>query len=48
VEKIDDLAPILKDAVEAASAGGVAVVDVRVQPGYTPALSAALTQSAPD
>jgi thiamine pyrophosphate-dependent acetolactate synthase large subunit-like protein len=48
VEKIDDMAPILKDAVEAASAGGVAVVDVRVQPGYTPALSAALTQSAPD
>jgi acetolactate synthase-1/2/3 large subunit len=33
-------------AVAAVDAGGVAVVDVRIEPGYTPAMSAAVVRSA--
>jgi hypothetical protein len=32
-------------AITAAEAGAVAVVDVRVQPGYTPAMASAPTRS---
>jgi hypothetical protein len=32
-------------AITAVEAGAVAVVDVRVQPGYTPAMASALTRS---
>ena len=36
----------LREAIAAVEAGGVAVVDVRIEPGYTPAMSAAVTRSA--
>jgi thiamine pyrophosphate-dependent acetolactate synthase large subunit-like protein len=39
------LESIFAAAIEAVEAGAVAVVDVRVQPGYTPAMASALTQS---
>ena len=45
VEKLDALASSLEQAVRAVDDGAVAVVDVRVQGGYTPALTAALTQN---
>ncbi len=41
-----DLAPALAEAIAAVERGEVAVVDVRVEPGYTPAMTAALTRSA--
>jgi thiamine pyrophosphate-dependent acetolactate synthase large subunit-like protein len=41
-----DLPQHLASAVGAARAGQVAVVDVRVEPGYTPAMTASLTRSA--
>jgi len=40
-----DLAATFAAAIRAVEAGGVAVVDVRVEPGYTPAMTAALTRS---
>ena len=45
IEKLDALATALEQAVRAVDDGAVAVVDVRVQGGYTPALTAALTQN---
>jgi hypothetical protein len=45
IEQLDALAPALEQAVRAVQDGGVAVVDVRVLAGYTPAMSAALVQS---
>jgi thiamine pyrophosphate-dependent acetolactate synthase large subunit-like protein len=45
IEQLDALAPALEQAVRAVLDGGVAVVDVRVQGGYTPAMSAALVQN---
>jgi hypothetical protein len=36
---------IFAAAITAVEAGAVAVVDVRVQPGYTPAMASALTRS---
>jgi len=45
IEQLAALAPALEEAVRAVLDGGVAVVDVRVQAGYTPAMSAALVQS---
>ncbi|MEP6657726.1 MAG: thiamine pyrophosphate-dependent enzyme, partial [Betaproteobacteria bacterium] len=44
VERSADLADAFRRAIAAVDAGRVAVVDVRVQPGYTPAMSAALTR----
>jgi thiamine pyrophosphate-dependent acetolactate synthase large subunit-like protein len=44
VTKAADLAPILEKAVVAVEAGQVAVVDVRVEPGYTAAMTAAMTR----
>ena len=44
IEGLDALAPTLEQAVRAVQDGAVAVVDVRVQGGYTPAMTAALTQ----
>jgi thiamine pyrophosphate-dependent acetolactate synthase large subunit-like protein len=44
IEGLDALAPVLEQAVRAVQDGAVAVVDVRVQGGYTPAMTAALTQ----
>jgi thiamine pyrophosphate-dependent acetolactate synthase large subunit-like protein len=45
VEKLDALGTALGQAVRAVDDGAVAVVNVRVQGGYTPALTAALTQN---
>jgi thiamine pyrophosphate-dependent acetolactate synthase large subunit-like protein len=44
IEQLNNLAATLQQAVRAVLEGGVAVVDVRVQAGYTPAMSAALVQ----
>ncbi len=44
IEQLNNLAATLQQAVRAVLDGGVAVVDVRVQAGYTPAMSAALVQ----
>jgi thiamine pyrophosphate-dependent acetolactate synthase large subunit-like protein len=44
IEGLDALAPALEQAVRAVQDGAVAVVDVCVQGGYTPAMTAALTQ----
>jgi thiamine pyrophosphate-dependent acetolactate synthase large subunit-like protein len=46
IERLADLAPALEAALQAVIAGNVAVVDVRVQPGYTPSMTAALTATA--
>ena len=43
IERLTDLAPALEAALQAVIAGRVVVVDVRVQPGYTPSMTAALT-----
>jgi thiamine pyrophosphate-dependent acetolactate synthase large subunit-like protein len=40
------LAAAFEEAIAAVERGAVAVVDVRVEPGYTPAMTAALTRSA--
>ena len=40
-----DLAAALEQAIAAVDAGGVAVVDVRVEPGYTAAMTAAMTRA---
>jgi len=44
VTKAAYLAPTLEKAVAAVEAGQVAVVDVRVEPGYTAAMTAAMTR----
>jgi thiamine pyrophosphate-dependent acetolactate synthase large subunit-like protein len=41
-----DMLPAFENAIRAVEAGAVAVVDVRVEPGYTPAMTASLTRSA--
>jgi thiamine pyrophosphate-dependent acetolactate synthase large subunit-like protein len=48
IEDLDALAPALEQAIRSVQDGGVAVVDVRVQGGYTPAMTAALTQNRRD
>jgi thiamine pyrophosphate-dependent acetolactate synthase large subunit-like protein len=40
-----DLAAALKDAIVVVDAGGVAVVDVRVEPGYSANMTAAMTRA---
>jgi thiamine pyrophosphate-dependent acetolactate synthase large subunit-like protein len=45
VTKPGDLAGVLEKAVTAVDAGQVAVVDVRVEPGYTAAMTAAMTRA---
>ena len=40
----EDLIAALQEAISVVDAGGVAVVDVRVEPGYTPAMSAAVVR----
>ncbi len=44
VHEMADLADVLAAAIAAVDAGAVAVVDVRVQAGYTPAMATALTR----
>jgi thiamine pyrophosphate-dependent acetolactate synthase large subunit-like protein len=45
IEHLDALAPALELALAAVQSGEVAVVDVRVRGGYTPAMSAALVMN---
>jgi thiamine pyrophosphate-dependent acetolactate synthase large subunit-like protein len=45
ITKDADLAPALEKAIAAVDAGQVAVVDVRVEPGYTAAMTAAMTRA---
>jgi thiamine pyrophosphate-dependent acetolactate synthase large subunit-like protein len=40
-----DLGPALEQAIAAVDAGGVAVVDVRVEPGYTANMTASMTRA---
>jgi acetolactate synthase-1/2/3 large subunit len=44
VNAIDDLGSTFEKAISAAEAGNVVVVDVRVEPGYTAATTAAMTR----
>ncbi len=44
VEKLEDLAQAFQQAIAAVEAGAVAVVDVRVEPGYTAATTAQMTK----
>src|SRR5438034_8440674 len=44
IEHRAELESVLAAALQAVIAGAVAVVDVHVQPGYTPAMTAALTK----
>jgi thiamine pyrophosphate-dependent acetolactate synthase large subunit-like protein len=46
VKSADELVAVLSRAVAHVEAGGVAVVDVRVEPGYTPAMVASLNRHA--
>ena len=41
---VADLMPSFEKAIAAVEAGAVAVVDVRVEPGYTAATTAAMTR----
>jgi thiamine pyrophosphate-dependent acetolactate synthase large subunit-like protein len=45
IDKPADLAAALTKAIEVVDAGGVAVVDVRVEPGYTANMTAAMTRA---
>ena len=45
IVKPADLGPALEKAIAAVEAGGVAVVDVRVEPGYTATMTAAMTRA---
>ena len=45
ITKPADLAAALEQAIAAVDAGGVAVVDVRVEPGYTANMTAAMTRA---
>jgi thiamine pyrophosphate-dependent acetolactate synthase large subunit-like protein len=45
VDALGDLPAVLKKAIAAVDAGHVAVVDVRVEPGYTAATTAAMTRA---
>lgn len=47
VKSMDQLEAAFKEAIAAVDAGGVAVVDVRVITGYTPAMASALTRAKP-
>jgi precorrin-3B methylase len=46
VTKPGDLPGVLQKAIAAVDEGQVAVVDVRVEPGYTAAMTAAMTRGA--
>jgi thiamine pyrophosphate-dependent acetolactate synthase large subunit-like protein len=45
VEDVGQLAPVFAKAIAAVEAGQIAVVDVRVAPGYTPAMTAAVSNA---
>jgi hypothetical protein len=46
VTRTGGLEAVLSEAIAAVEDGRVAVVDARVEPGYTPAMTAALTRTA--
>lgn len=46
VERADQLAEVFAKAIATVENGGVAVVDVRVEPGYSPATTAVMARSA--
>jgi thiamine pyrophosphate-dependent acetolactate synthase large subunit-like protein len=46
VKSADQLVEVFAKALAHVEAGGVAVVDVRVEPGYTPAMTASLNRHA--
>ena len=45
VDDVRRLEPMLAEAIAVVAAGGIAVVDVRVEPGYTPAMTAAVSNA---
>jgi thiamine pyrophosphate-dependent acetolactate synthase large subunit-like protein len=45
VKSMDQLEAAFREAIAAVDAGGVAVVDIRVTTGYTPAMASALTRA---
>jgi thiamine pyrophosphate-dependent acetolactate synthase large subunit-like protein len=45
VDSVDKLPAVFAEAIAAVEAGQVAVVDVRVEPGYTPAMTAAVSNA---
>jgi hypothetical protein len=45
ITKPGEHAPALEKAIAAVDAGQVAVVDVRVEPGYTAVMTAAMTRA---
>ena len=45
VDDVKKLQTTFAEAIAAVEAGGVAVVDVRVEPGYTPAMTAAVSNA---
>ena len=45
IEDVDQLGPTFAKAIAAVEQGQVAVVDVRVAPGYTPAMTAAVSNA---
>jgi thiamine pyrophosphate-dependent acetolactate synthase large subunit-like protein len=45
VDSVDELPSVFAEAIAAVEAGQVAVVDVRVEPGYTPAMTAAVSNA---
>ena len=45
VDDVNKLESAFAEAIAAVEAGGVAVVDVRVEPGYTPAMTAAVSNA---
>jgi acetolactate synthase I/II/III large subunit len=46
IDRGEDLVAVLREAIAAVDAGGVAVVDVRIEPGYAAAMVAAIVRSA--
>src|SRR5215831_9392811 len=46
IDRGEDLVATLRAAIAAVDAGGVAVVDVRIEPGYAAAMAAATVRSA--
>ena len=46
IDRGEDLVAALRAAIEAVDAGGVAVVDVRIEPGYAAGMAAAIVRSA--
>jgi thiamine pyrophosphate-dependent acetolactate synthase large subunit-like protein len=47
IRRPEELVRTLRAAIDHVDGGGVALVDVRVEPGYAPAMAAAITRGAP-